>query len=115
MPITTALDDIPHHVISECDRGEDERREDEHQEDEQELSDRIGAEATDAAFIVANKHSTDTNIVNAIALLLGTQREWNGGDCLEDIANLIGLVRQHPGDQDPAGYVARFLTEHPSN
>jgi len=34
---------------------------------------------------------------------------------LEDIANLIGLVRQHPGDQDPAGYVARFLTEHPSN
>ena len=120
MPITTPLDDIPHHVISEGDRGEgdnqeDEHQDDEHQEDEQELSDRIGAEATHAAFIVANQHSTDTNIVNAIALLLGTQREWNGGDCLEDIANLIGLVRQHPGDQDPAGYVARFLTEHPSN
>ena len=84
-------------------------------EDEQELSDRIGAEATDAAFIVANQHSTDTNIVNAIALLLGTQREWNGGDCLEDIANLIGLVRPHPGDQDPAAYVARLLTQHPCN
>ena len=46
MPITTALDDIPHHVIGEGDRGEDDNREtstsDEHQEDEQELSNGSG-------------------------------------------------------------------------
>ena len=88
---------------------------DEYQEDQEELSDRIGAEATDAAFIVANQQSTDTNIVNAIALMLGTHREWNGGDTLEDIANLIGLVREHPGDRDPAAYATRLLAEHPSN
>ena len=110
MSLNTGLDDIPVDATDECDQ-----REDGYQEDEEELSDRIGAEATDAAFVVANQHSTDTNIVNAIALLLGTQREWNGGDALEDIADLIGLVRQHPGDQDPAGYVARLLAEHPSN
>ena len=88
---------------------------DEYQEDEEYLSDRIGAEATAAAFIVANQHSTDTNIVNAIALMLGTHREWNGADFLEDIANLISLVRQHPGDRDPAAYATRLLAERPSN
>ena len=86
---------------------------DEYQEDEEELSDRIGAEATDAAFIVANQHSTDTNIVNA--LMLGTHREWDGADFLEEIANLISLVREHPGVQDPAAYATRLLAEHPSN
>ena len=49
---------------------------DEYQDDHEDLSDRIGNEATAAAFNVANQHSTDTNIVNAIALMLGTQREW---------------------------------------
>ena len=89
---------------------------DEYQEDQEELSDRIGNEATDAAFIVANQHPTDTNIVNAIALMLGTHREWNSGaDFLEDIANLIGSVRQHPGDRDPAAYATRLLAEHPFN
>jgi len=87
---------------------------DEYQEDQEELSDRIGAEATDAAFIVANQQSTDTNIVNAIALMLGTHREWSGADFLEEIANLISLVREHPGVQDPAAYATRLLTEHPS-
>ena len=87
---------------------------DEYQEYQEELSDRIGAEATDAAFIVANQHSTDTNIVNAIALMLGTHREWSGADFLEEIANLISLVREHPGVQDPAAYATRLLTEHPS-
>ena len=85
---------------------------DEYQEDEEELSDRIGAEATDAAFTVANQHPTDTN---TIALMLGTHREWNGADFLEDIANLISLVRQHPGDRDPAAYATRLLAERPSN
>ena len=74
---------------------------DEYHGDEEELSDRIGAEATDAAFIVANQQSTDTNIVNAIALMLGTHREWNGADFLEAIANLISLVREHPGRPGP--------------
>jgi len=61
---------------------------DEYQEDHEDLSDRIGNEATDAAFNVANQHSTDTNIVNAIALALGTHREWNGGrDFLEDLTS----------------------------
>ena len=87
---------------------------DEYQEDQEELSDRIGNEATDAAFNVANQHSTDTNIVNAIALMLGTHREWDGADFLEEIANLISLVREHPGVQDPAAYATQLLTEHPS-
>ena len=87
---------------------------DEYQEDEEYLSDRIGAEAAAAAWNVANQHSTDTNIVNAIALMLGTHREWSGADFLEEIANLISLVREHPGVQDPAAYATRLLTEHPS-
>ena len=61
---------------------------DEYQEDHEDLSDRIGNEATAATFNVANQHSTDTNIVNAIALALGTHREWNGGrDFLEDLTS----------------------------
>lgn len=53
---------------------------------------------------------TDTDIIDAIALGLGTQSDWSGGDCLEWIANLIGAVRDHPGDadSDPAGYLARW-------
>lgn len=55
-------------------------------------------------------HVTDTDIIDAIALGLGTQSDWSGGDCLEWIANLIGAVRDHPGDadSDPAGYLARW-------
>lgn len=49
---------------------------------------------------------TDSDIIDAIALMLGTNPEWeNPSAYLEDIANLIGQVRQHPGGQDPQEYV----------
>ncbi len=51
---------------------------------------------------------TDTDVVNAIALGLGTRPEWSGADELEWIADAIGQVREHPGDQDPAAYRRAF-------
>lgn len=53
-------------------------------------------------------HVTDTDIVDAIALGLGTRPEWEGAAELEWIADAIGYVRSHPGDQDPVEYVAEF-------
>ncbi|MFJ6157317.1 hypothetical protein ACIQF8_03410 [Pseudarthrobacter sp. NPDC092184] len=55
---------------------------------------------------------TDTDIVDAIALGLGTKPEWSGADELEWIANAIGSVRPHPGDRDPAEYHAEFTEQH---
>lgn len=53
---------------------------------------------------------TDSDVVDAIALLLGTNPEWSSpSEFLDDIANLIGRVRQHPGDQDPQEYVEQHL------
>lgn len=54
---------------------------------------------------------TDNDVVDALALGLGTRPEWKGGDELEWIANVIGLVRTHPGGQVPADYVAQFTAE----
>lgn len=53
---------------------------------------------------------TDTDVIDAIALGLGTRSEWSGGDCLEWIADGIGAVREYPGDvpNGPAGYLARW-------
>lgn len=52
---------------------------------------------------------SDEHVVDAIATLLGTSPEWDGAaDYLEDIANLIGLVRPHPGDRTPSEYRREF-------
>jgi hypothetical protein len=48
---------------------------------------------------------TDTQVIDAIGGLLGTTKDWNA-DTLRDIANLIGQVRPHPGD-DP-NYSSNF-------
>lgn len=50
---------------------------------------------------------TDTEVVDRIALGLGTQSKW-GSDELEWIADLIGMVRPHPGDTDPARYLREW-------
>lgn len=43
----------------------------------------------------------DQDALDAIATMLGTRAEWSSGaDMLEDIANVIGTVRPHPGDSD---------------
>lgn len=47
---------------------------------------------------------TDTDVVDAIALGLGTKPEWEGADELEWITDAIGAVRSHPGDRDPVEY-----------
>lgn len=49
---------------------------------------------------------TDTDVVDAIALGLGTQSEWSGADTLEWIADVIGKVREHPGSVEPVRYLA---------
>ena len=51
---------------------------------------------------------TDADVVDAIALGLGTKSEWSS-DELEWIPSLIGRVRPHPGDPgSPAEYLARW-------
>lgn len=48
---------------------------------------------------------TDSDVVDAIALGLGTKPEWEGADELEWIADTISAVRRHPGDVKPADYL----------
>lgn len=54
--------------------------------------------------------TTDDDCMDEIALMLGTVEEWDGAaDSLEEIANLVERSgRPHPGDTDPAEYVAAF-------
>ncbi|MFF8914204.1 hypothetical protein ACF08M_12970 [Streptomyces sp. NPDC015032] len=54
---------------------------------------------------------TDTDVVDAIALGLGTSPEWPGTDTLKWIADTIGMVRNHPGDRDPREYREEFTEE----
>jgi hypothetical protein len=51
---------------------------------------------------------TDTDIVDAIALGLGTKPKWQGRDELTWIADAIGKVRPHPYDADPVEYYEDF-------
>jgi hypothetical protein len=45
------------------------------------------------------KITTDQQAVDAVATLLGTSAEWDdAADFLDDIANIVGQVRPHPGD-----------------
>lgn len=55
---------------------------------------------------------TDTDVVDAIALGLGTSPEWSGADTLNWIVNTIGKVRSQPGDGDPRKYRQDFAQEH---
>lgn len=50
----------------------------------------------------------DGDIVDAIALRLGTRSDWNGADQLMHVDELIGQVRQQPGGADPALYLAQW-------
>lgn len=63
----------------------------------------------------ARRGVTDTDVVNAIALGLGTKSEWSGADDLEWIADVISQVREHPGDAEPAGYLKRFTEKYSFN
>ncbi|WP_185446969.1 hypothetical protein [Kribbella qitaiheensis] len=56
----------------------------------------------------AQGDATDTDIVDAIALGLGTKPDWSGADELTWIANAIAKVRRHPGDTDPVEYYEDF-------
>ncbi|UQA91210.1 hypothetical protein [Streptomyces halobius] len=55
---------------------------------------------------------TDTDVVDAIALGLGTSPEWPGTDTLKWIAEAIGKVRDEPGGRDPREYREEFTEEH---
>ena len=52
---------------------------------------------------------SDTDVVDAIALGLGTKPEWSGADELDWIANAIGAVRPHPGGRNPVEYRENFI------
>lgn len=54
---------------------------------------------------------TDTDVVDAIALGLGTKSQWSGADELEWIAEVVGRVRPHPGNSDPRPYRAAFAAQ----
>src|SRR5665648_323877 len=58
---------------------------------------------------------TDDNVMDRIALMLGTVEEWDGSaDYLEEIADLIGHTgRPHPGNVESHVY-RRLLAEHAS-
>lgn len=54
----------------------------------------------------------DTDVLDKIAALLGSPEDWDGAaDFLEDIANLIGTVRPHPGDNPAGDYAEAFEAE----
>lgn len=55
---------------------------------------------------------SDTDVVDAIALGLGTKPKWSGADDLEWIADTISAVRPHPGDRDPVEYRQEFTEQH---
>ncbi|MEU7313075.1 hypothetical protein [Streptomyces sp. NPDC007083] len=54
---------------------------------------------------------SDTDVVDAIALGMGTKAEWSG-DELEWIADTIGKVRPHPGGREPGEYHKEFTERH---
>lgn len=56
-------------------------------------------------------HVTDTDVVDAIALGMGTNPDW-GSDELLWIPDLIGAVRQQPGSTTPAEYLRDFTAAH---
>ncbi|GAA3138705.1 hypothetical protein JOF29_000237 [Kribbella aluminosa] len=56
----------------------------------------------------AQGDATDTDIVDAIALGLGTKPKWQGRAELTWIADAIGEVRPHPYDADPVDYYEDF-------
>ncbi|MDX3020112.1 hypothetical protein [Streptomyces acidiscabies] len=51
---------------------------------------------------------TDTDVVDAIALGLGTSPDWPGTDTLKWIAEAIGNVRDEPGNAEPVEYLKRW-------
>ncbi|MFD4943050.1 hypothetical protein ACFWNT_11035 [Streptomyces sp. NPDC058409] len=51
---------------------------------------------------------TDTDVVDAIALGLGTSPEWPGANTLTWIAEAIGKVRDEPGNAEPVEYLKRW-------
>lgn len=55
---------------------------------------------------------TEVDVVDAIALGLGTRPEWSGADELDWIADTIAAVRPHPGDRDPHEYREEFAEQH---
>ncbi|MFJ2778084.1 hypothetical protein [Kitasatospora sp. NPDC087315] len=55
---------------------------------------------------------TDTDVVDAIALGLGTSPDWPGEHTLAWIADTIGKVRSHPGGRDPREYQDEFTEKH---
>ena len=57
-------------------------------------------------------HISDTDIVDAIALGLGTKSEWSGADELKWIAEVIGAARAEPGAPTPAQYLREFTEQH---
>ncbi|MFD2794645.1 hypothetical protein ACFS27_13895 [Promicromonospora vindobonensis] len=56
-------------------------------------------------------HVTDTDIVDAIALGMGTKPDW-GSDEQVWIPELIGAVRQQPGSTTPAQYLREFTERY---
>lgn len=56
---------------------------------------------------MAQNGDMEERVIDAIATMLGTSPEWSS-EYLEDIANLIGVVRPHPGDKTPAQYRQEF-------
>ncbi|MFI5702563.1 hypothetical protein ACIA78_21265 [Streptomyces xanthochromogenes] len=55
---------------------------------------------------------TDTDVVDAIALGLGTSPEWPGTDTLKWIAEAIGKVRDEPGNDEPVEYLKRWSEQY---
>lgn len=51
---------------------------------------------------------SDEHILDCIAAYLGREDEWSGADACEYIANVIGLVRPHPGIGPGDEYAATF-------
>jgi hypothetical protein len=51
----------------------------------------------------------DAQVIDAIALTLGTSDDWNGADFLDAVAEFVGEVRPRPGRGDSATYARRLF------
>lgn len=55
-----------------------------------------------------NDSPTDTEVLDMIALVLGTTESWDA-DTIDYVAGLVALVRPHPGSTPADKYTAALI------
>ena len=67
------------------------------------------AEMTELKAARDGEPNPTTRQLDRLALHLGTSAQWDGADCLEVVANMVGASgRPHPGSGDPDAYLVKI-------